>query len=388
MFGRYLLRSMVAAAVLMGWAAAVDAQDTVKVGVIAPMTGNFQTTGKQINAAIKAFVPARGDQAGGKKIEIILRDDGGVADTSLRIAQEMVTTDNVSILTGFGTTPNALSVATLSKRAKVPQVIMVAATSAIMKASPYILRTSQTIPQIASVIGEWAPANNAKKFVTVVSDYGPGIDAEEWFSKTLQQKGGEVIEKVRVPVVNPDFAPFLQRVADKKPEALFVFVPSGIGAAFMKQFVERGLDKSGIRLIAMSDVTDDDLLNSIGDPALGLITGGPYSANHNSPENKTFVEQFKTVNNGMRPNIVAVSAWDALDLIYKTLDKTKGDPSGDAFVAAAKGTRLASARGPVMIDAESGDIVQTIYMRKVERIDGELYNNEFTAYEAVKDPAR
>lgn len=388
MFGKQMLRGALTAAILIAGMAAAYAQETVKVGVIAPMTGNFQTTGKQINAAIKAFVAARGNMAGGKKVEIILRDDGGVADTSLRIAQEMVTTDGVSILTGFGTTPNAMSVATLSKRGKVPQVIMVAATSSIMKASPYILRTSQTIPQIASVIGEWAPANGAKRFITVVSDYGPGIDAEEWFSKTLQQKGGEVIEKIRVPLANPDFAPFLQRVADKKPEALFVFVPSGVGAAFMKQFVERGLEKSGIKFIAMSDVTDDDLLNKMGDPALGLITGGPYSANHASPENKAFVDEFKKVNNGMRPNIVAVSAWDALDLIYKTLDKTKGDATGDVFVAAAKGAKIQSPRGPITIDPDSGDIIQNIYMRKVERIDGELYNNEFKTYEAIKDPAR
>ncbi|CDN52181.1 ABC transporter substrate-binding protein [Neorhizobium galegae] len=388
MFGKQVLRGAATAAALIIGLATGHAQETVKVGVIAPMTGPFQTTGKQINAALKAFVAARGNTAGGKKVEIVLRDDGGVADTSLRIAQEMVTTDQVSILAGFGTTPNAMSVATLSRRAKIPQVIMVAATSSIMKASPYILRTSQTIPQIASVIGEWAPENGAKKFISVVSDYGPGIDAEEWFAKTLQQKGGEVMEKVRVPLANPDFAPFLQRVADKKPEALFVFVPSGVGATFMKQFVERGLDKSGIRIIAMSDVADDDLLNNMGDPALGMITGGPYSANHDSPENKAFVEQFKKLNTGMRPNIVAVSAWDALDLIYKTLDKTKGDATGDVFMAAAKGTKIQSPRGPIQIDKHSGDIIQNIYMRTVERVSGELYNNEFKTYEAVKNPAQ
>jgi branched-chain amino acid transport system substrate-binding protein len=299
-----------------------------------------------------------------------------------------VTKDKVSILTGFGNTPTALSVAQLSKRAKVPQIIMVAATSSIPGASPYILRTSWTIPQMAAVIGKWAPENGTKKFVSIVSDYGPGADAEKWFEKTLQDNGGTLLSKLKVPLANPDFAPFLQRAADEKPEAIFVFVPTGAGAAFMKQFVERGLDKSGIKVIAMADVTDDDLINDMGDPAIGVITGGPYSANHASPENKAFVEAFKKENGGMRPNMVAVSAWDALELIYKTLEKTGGDATGDTFVDAAKGMQINSPRGPISIDPATRDIVQNIYMRKVEKVDGELYNTEFQTYDQVKDPAK
>lgn len=376
-----------AAAILLCGAATVQAEGVVKVGVVIPLTGGFQSNGRQIIAAIKAYVAAKGDQAGGKKIDLIIKDDGSVADNALRISQELVTKDKVSILTGFGNTPTALSVAQLSKRAKIPQIVMVAATSSIIKSSPYMLRTSQTTPQIASIIAQWAPANEAKRFVSIVSDYGPGIDAEDWFAKTLQQTGGQVIEKLRVPLANPDFAPFLQKVIDDKPEALFVFVPTGAGAAFMKQFVERGLDKSGIKVIAMSDVTDDDLLNNMGDAALGVVTGGPYSANHDSPENRAFLESFRQANGSMRPNAVAVGAWDALDLIYKTLDKTKGDATGDIFVEAAKGLELASPRGPVKIDAETREIIQNIYMRKVERVNGELYNVEFKTYDAVKDPA-
>ena len=155
----------------------------------------------------------------------------------------------------------------------------------------------------------------------------------------------------------------------------------------MKQFVERGLDKSGIKVIAMADVTDDDLLNDMGEPALGVITGGPYSTNHDSAENKEFVEAFKKNNDGMRPNMVAAAAWDALDLIYKTLDKTKGDAAGEAFVKAAEGMQLDSPRGPISIDPETRDIVQNIYMRKVEKVDGEFYNTEFQTIENVKDPA-
>ncbi|WP_184377250.1 ABC transporter substrate-binding protein [Rhizobium sp. BK619] len=384
---KLLTGALAALSVVAASAVTTHAEDSVKVGVVIPLTGGFQSNGRQMNAALKAFVATHGETAGGKKVEFIVKDDGSSPDNALRISQELVTSDQVSVLTGFGNTPTALSVAQLSKRAKIPQVIMVAATSSIMKASPYMLRTSWTIPQVASVIGKWAPENGAKKFVSIVSDYGPGADAEQWFGKTLEANGGTVISKLKVPLANPDFAPFLQRAADEKPEALFVFVPTGAGAAFMKQFVERGLDKSGIKVIAMADVTDDDLINNMGDPAIGVVTGGPYSANHDSPENKAFVEAFKKNNDGMRPNMVAAAAWDALDLIYKTLDKTKGDAGGDAFVEAAKGMQIQSPRGPISIDPDTRDIVQDIYMRKVEKVDGELYNTEFQTFEHVKDPA-
>ncbi|MBJ6134081.1 ABC transporter substrate-binding protein [Ochrobactrum sp. Q0168] len=380
------LGALTAAAI--GLPALAQAEDTVKVGVVIPLTGGFQSNGRQINAALKTYLATHGDKAGGKKVEFIIKDDASTPDNALRLSQELVTKDKVSILTGFGNTPTALSVAQLSKRAKVPQIIMVAATSSIPGASPYILRTSWTIPQMAAVIGKWAPENGTKKFVSIVSDYGPGADAEKWFEKTLQDNGGTLLSKLKVPLANPDFAPFLQRAADEKPEAIFVFVPTGAGAAFMKQFVERGLDKSGIKVIAMADVTDDDLINDMGDPAIGVITGGPYSASHASPENKAFVEAFKKENGGMRPNMVAVSAWDALELIYKTLEKTGGDATGDTFVDAAKGMQINSPRGPISIDPATRDIVQNIYMRKVEKVDGELYNTEFQTYDQVKDPAK
>ncbi|MFB9913781.1 ABC transporter substrate-binding protein [Rhizobium paknamense] len=366
---------------------ATMAADTVKVGVVIPLTGGFQSNGRQISAALKTFLATHGETAGGKKVEFIVKDDASAADNALRLSQELVTKDRVSILTGFGNTPAALSVAQLSKRAKIPQVIMVAATSSIMDASPYMLRVSWTVPQMANVIGQWAAKNGTKKFVSIVSDYGPGVDAEAWFDKALTASGGTVAEKLRVPLASPDFSPFLQKAADQKPDALFVFVPTGAGTSFMKQYVERGLDKSGIKVIAMADVTDDDLLNSMGDPALGAITGGPYSTSHDSPENKSFVDAFKKENNGMRPNMVAVAAYDALQLIYKTLDKTQGDATGDTFLAAAKGMTIDSPRGPIFIDPATRDIVQNIYMRKVERVNGELYNTEFETVEKVHDPA-
>lgn len=384
---KHLKAWSIAALASLGMVAAAHAGDPIKVGVIIPMTGPFQSNGRQIEAAIKAYTKAKGDTVAGRKIEFILRDDRGAPDNANRFAQELLAQDRVSILTGFGNTPAALSAAAFAAKAKVPQVIMVAATSSIVEKSPYIVRTSQSIPQIASVIGEWAPKSGPKTFVSIVSEYGPGLDAEEWFAKTVEAHGGRVIEKLKVPLANPDFAPFLQRAADAKPDALFVFVPTGAGGNFMKQFVERGLDKAGMKLVAMSDLTDDDLLNNMGDAALGAVTGGPYSASHDSPENKAFIAQFRAANPGMRPNIVAVGAWDALELIYRAIEATKGDTNGDALIAAMKGQSWNSPRGPISIDPATRDIVQNIYMRKVERHDGELYNMEFETFPNVKDPA-
>jgi branched-chain amino acid transport system substrate-binding protein len=235
-------------------------------------------------------------------------------------------------------------------------------------------------------MADWAAQNGIKKVATLVSDYGPGIDAEKAFTTAFTAKGGQV-ENLRVPLANPDFSPFLQKVADAKPDALFVFVPSGIGAQFMKQFVERGLDKSGIKLIGPGDVTDDDLLNNMGDVALGAITTQHYSAAHDSPENRAFVEAFKKANNGMRPNFMAVGGYDGMHLIYEGLKKTNGQ-GGQALIDAMKGMSWTSPRGPVSIDPQTRDIVQNIYVRKVERRDGELYNVEFATIPNVKDPVK
>jgi branched-chain amino acid transport system substrate-binding protein len=289
-------------------------------------------------------------------------------------------------MAGFGLTPLALSPAPLATQGKVPAVVMAAATSTITEASPFIVRTSFSQPQASGPMGDWAAKNGMKKVVTVVSDYAPGGDAEKAFSEGFTKAGGQV-ENLRVPLANPDFSPFLQKVADARPDALFVFVPSGVGAQFLKQFVERGLDKSGIKLIGPGDVTDDDILNGIGDVALGAITTHHYSAAHDSPENKAFVEAFKKANNGMRPNFMAVGGYDGMHLIYEGLKKTNG-AGGQALVDAMKGMSWTSPRGPVSIDPQTRDIIQNIYVRKVERKDGELYNVEFATIPNVKDPVK
>ncbi|MBR0557431.1 ABC transporter substrate-binding protein [Ciceribacter sp. L1K23] len=362
------------------------AEDIVKIGLILPMTGPFASTGRQVEAGVKAYIALNGDTAAGKKIEIVLRDDGGVADQTRRIAQELVVNEGVSILAGFGLTPLAMSVAPVLNQAKIPAIITSATTSAIMKQSDYFVRVSMAGPQSPVPVATWAVENGLTRVVTLVTDYGPGHDIEKGFTDQFKKQGGEIVEAVRVPLQNPDFAPFLQRVRDAKPDAVFVFVPSGVGSLFMKQFVERGLAEAGIKLIATGDVTDDDLLNGIGEVAKGVITGHFYSANHDSPENQAFVAEVKRANDGMRPNFMSVGGYDAMHLAYAALEKTGGDTDGTKLVEAMKGMEWTSPRGPISIDPATRDIIQDIYMREVKEVDGELYNVEFATYPKVRDP--
>ena len=376
-------------AVLALTSASVIAQDnTFKIGLILPMTGQQATTGRQIEAAARLYMAQNGDTVAGKKIQLIVKDDTSVPDVTKRLAQELVVNDKVNVLAGFGITPSALATAPIATQSKTPQVVMAAATSSITQASPYIVRTSFTLPQAAVALADWAPKNGIKKVVTLVSDYGPGIDAEKYFKERLTFNGGQVTEALRVPLRNPDFAPFLQKVRDLKPDALFVFVPSGAGAAVMKQFLERGMDKAGIKLIGTGDVTDDDQLNDMGDGALGVVTSHHYSAAHPSALNKKFVEAFGKANKGLRPNFMAVGGYDGMRVIYEALKITKGNGGGDALLAAMKGQIFESPRGPIFNDAQTRDVVQNIYLRKVEKKDGQLYNVEFDVIKDVKDPGK
>jgi branched-chain amino acid transport system substrate-binding protein len=359
-----------------------------RIGLILPMTGQQATTGRQIDAAVKLWMAQNGDTVAGRKIELIVKDDTSLPDVTRRVAQELVVNEKVDVLAGMGITPSALAVAPIATQSKTPLVVMAAATSSITEASPYVVRTSFTLPQASVAMGDWAPKNNIKTVVTLVTDYGPGIDAEKYFSERFQFNGGKVIDKLRVPLRNPDFAPFLQKVRDLKPDALFVFVPSGAGAAVMKQFGERGMDKAGIRLIGTGDVTDDDQLNDMGDVALGVVTSHHYSTAHPSAANRKFVDAFMKANNNLRPNFMAVGGYDGMRVIYEALKKTGGKGGGDALLAGMKGQIFESPRGPVFIDAQTRDIVQNIYLRKVERKDGQLWNVEFDVIKDVKDPGK
>jgi branched-chain amino acid transport system substrate-binding protein len=373
---------------VFGFAAPGYAQNTVKVGLLVPMTGPFTTTGKQLLAGARLYMQLKGDTVAGKKIELIVKDDTGNADITKRLAQELVVNDKVSVLAGFGLTPGAMATAPIATEAKIPQVVMMAATAIITERSPYIVRTSFSVPQTTVPLATWAAENGIKTVVSVVADYAPGIDVETAFKQRFEAAGGKVIESLRVPLASPDFAPALQRVTDAKPDALLGFVPAGMGPVFVRQFVERGLNKSGIKFIAEGSLTEDDIVNQIGDAALGVITTHHYSAAHNSPENKAFVADFKKANGGMRPNLMAVQAYDGMHLIYEALKKTNGAADGDGLVAAMKGMSWLSPRGPISIDPATREVVQNIYIRKVERVDGELYNVEFQTIPNFKDPSK
>jgi branched-chain amino acid transport system substrate-binding protein len=391
MFGR---KTRIAAALAASFAVSLSAagqalaQETVKIGLIVPLTGPFTPTGRQIEAGVKLYMQQHGDMVAGRKIELIVKDDGNVADTTKRLAQELIVNDKVAVLAGFGLTPLALATAPISAQAKVPQIVMGAATSIITERSPYIVRSGMVAPALTVGVAQWAPKNGIKRVVTLVSDYAPGIDIEKAFVDQFKAAGGEIVAQMRVPLANPDFAPFLQKARDAAPQAIFVFVPAGQGSILMRQFAERGLDKSGIRLIGTGDMTDDDILNGIGDVALGLVTSHHYSAAHPSQANKAFVADFKKANPKLRPNFMAIGGYDGMHLIYEALKKTGGATDGDKLVAAMKGMAWESPRGPISIDPETRDIVQNIYVRRVERRDGELYNVEFETVPAVKDPVK
>ena len=367
---------------------AIAQSNTFKIGLILPMTGQQASTGRQIEAAAKLYMAQNGDTVAGKKVELIVKDDTSVPDVTKRLAQELIVNDKVNVLAGFGITPSALATAPLATQSKTPMVVMAAATSSITQASPYVVRTSVTLPQASVAMGDWAPKNGIKKVVTLVSDYGPGLDAEKYFKERLVFNGGQVIEALRVPLRSPDFAPFLQKVRDLKPDALFVFVPSGAGAAVMKQFLERGMDKAGIKLIGTGDITDDDQLNDMGDGALGVVTSHHYSAAHPSALNKKFVSAFEKANPSMRPNFMAVGGYDGMHVIYEALKASKGQGGGDGLLAAMKGQIFESPRGPMFIDAQTRDVVHNVYIRKVEKVGGELHNVEIETFKDVKDPGK
>jgi branched-chain amino acid transport system substrate-binding protein len=384
---------VVAALVAAGWcgsAATVPAlaQETVKIGFSVPMTGPFAENGRQMLAAAKLYVEQNGVMAAGRKIEIIFRDDGGVADQAKRIAQDLVVNAKVAVLAGYNPTPLALAVAPISAEARIPQIVMGASTSIITERSPYIVRTFSTQPQVTVPMAQWAAKNGIKRVVTLVSDYAPGLDTEKAFIDEFKAHGGEIVESLRMPLQSTNSAPYLQRARDIKPDAMFVWVPGGLAGPFLRQYAERGLNASGIRVIGAGDITDDAVLNQMGDAVLGVVTSLQYSAAHDSPTNKLFVEGFKRVSDGLRPDHVGVSAYDGMRLVYEALRKTGGNADGDALLAAMKGMAWESPRGPIAIDPETRDIVQDVYIRRVERMNGELYNVEFDKYPAMRDPAK
>jgi len=388
MLRRTLLKCAAATAASGLLARSAAAADSVlKIGISMPITGaGFNAVGRQLQAALKLYMQQHGDTVAGRKIELIIRDDGGAPDTAHRLIQEMIVNDKVDVL-GIGITPTALAIAPLATEAKKVTLVMSSGASITTTKCPYFVRAGFLLSQQSWILAEWAAKNGSSRVVTLVNDWAPGTEAESAFKTRFTQVGGTIVESIRIPLANPDFAPFLQRIADLKPDTAFIYFPGTQAPIFAKQFAERGLGKSGIKIIGPGDLTDDDDLNNMGDQMLGMITAGPYSASHNSPLNKTYVGGIEKPN-GFRPDFVSLGGYDGLHLLYEALKKTGGNSDGDALIAAMKGMAWESPRGPISIDAATRDIVNNIYIRKVAKINGQLWNTEFQTFPNVKDPTK
>jgi branched-chain amino acid transport system substrate-binding protein len=377
-------------ALAVGLAAQASAQDVIKIGLIMPYSGQFADTAAQMDNAIKLYVKQKGAAVAGKKLEFIRRDTGGVApDVAKRLAQELVVRDGVDILGGFVLTPNAMAAADVSAEAKKFMVVMNAATSIVITKSPYMVRTSATVPQLQVTFGAWAYKTGIRKVYTMVSDYGPGHDAEASFQRGFKEAGGEIVGSVRFPLNNPDFSAFVQRAKDLNAESIFIWVPGGAQpAAIGKALAERGIDTKKTKILGQGELTEDEARKSLGDAGLGIITVYHYDHGHGSAMNKAFVKAFNDDYAGRNPNIYSIGGWDGMHLIYEALKTTAGKADGESLINAAKGMKWESPRGPIMIDPETRDIVQTVYIRRVEKTGGDTRNVEFDKIENVKDPPR
>jgi branched-chain amino acid transport system substrate-binding protein len=378
----------IAATTASGLLARTAAAETpLKIGISMPLTGaGFNAVGRQLQAALKFYMQQHGDTVAGRQIQITIRDDGGVADNARRLIQEMIVDQKVDIL-GIGITPTALAIAPLVTESKKATLVMSSGASITTTKSPYFVRAGFILAPQSWVLAEWAAKNGSKRIVTLVNDWAPGVEAETAFTTRFKQVGGEIAESIRLPLANPDFAPFLQRIGDIKPDTAFIYFPGTQAPIFAKQFAERGLARSGIKVIGPGDLTDDDDLNNMGDQMVGMITAGPYSAAHDSALNKTYVAGIQKAN-GFRPDFVSLGGYDGLHLIYEALKKTGGNSEGEALIAAMKGMAWESPRGPVSIDPDTRDIVSNIYIRKVVKSDGQLWSEEFETYPNVRDPMK
>jgi branched-chain amino acid transport system substrate-binding protein len=368
-------------------ASAAEAQDTVKIGVILPYSGQFADFATQMDNGIKLYIKQKGDTVAGKKLEIIRKDTGGVApDVATRLAQELITRDNVDILAGFLLSPNAIAASKVSAEGKKFMVIMNAATTVIITMSPYSVRTSMTLPSVGTTAGAWAYKSGIRKAYTMVSDFAPGKDAEASFHEAFKKAGGEIIGSVRMPVANPDFSAFVQRAKDLNPESIFIFVPAGAQpAALGKAFAERGIDPSKIKIIGTGEVTDESSVKNMGDAALGIISVWHYDYNDEAKGNKEFVAAYNAEYK-RNPDFGSVGGYDGMHAIYEALKKTGGKTDAEGLVAAAKGLKIDSPRGPIQIDPETRDIVQTISIRQVKKVGSDLRNVVIDKVENVKDP--
>lgn len=389
MKSRTLLSAMLLACV--GALAPAHAQDGLRIGLIATYSGPYADYGRQFDAGVAMYLKEHGGKIAGRTVEIIKKDTAGPApDVAKRAAQELIVRDKVSVLTGLDFSPNAYAVGAVATQAKVPAIVMNAASSGITTSSPYVARLSFTVQQVTDPMARWMLRQGIKEAYTVVADYASGQDAETAFKNAFTAGGGKVVGEVRTPMNNPDFSAYVQRIKDSKPQAVFFFFPSGVmPPAFLRVWKERGMEEAGIKLFATGEATDDSFLEATGDVALGLVTSHHYSYAHQSAKNQKFVKDFEAqYGRAIRPNYFAVTAYDAMAAVDKALTRTKGDVSGERVMEALKGLTFESPRGEVEIDPITRDVVQTVYIRKTEKVGGKLVNVEFDKFDRVKDPAK
>lgn len=361
---------------LMSGAASAD---VIKVGVIGTMSGPYALFGANYKMGIEAWVAQHGNKVGSHEVQFIYKDEEGPNPAkSKALAQELIVKDKVQYLAGMYFTPNAMAVAPLLEESKTPLVVMNAATSSIVQKSPYIVRTSFTMWQNTVPAANVAWKNGAKKAAIAVSDYGPGIDAEAAFKKTFTADGGAVVEAIRIPMNTTDFSPIMQRIKASGADTIFTFLPSGPPTlGFIKAYVDNGLKAAGVKLMSTGDVVTEIDLPSIGDDAIGILSTYHYAVSHDSPENKAFLATI--VKDGHKVSDVAmtgVAAYDGARVIYKMIEATDGKRDPDKAIAAVKGMKWISPRGPVSIDPETRHIRQNVYLRVVAKVDGKLINKE------------
>ena len=380
------------AAAALAARAAHAANGTLTIGCLLPLSGTYANQGVQYQNGIKTFQALHGTTAGGLPVKLVFRDDQGPAsgDLSRRLSQELIVRDKADVLLGYCFTPNAMSSASLLTEAKIPAVIINAATSAITEKSPYFVRVSFTLPQVSYVLGQYAAAHGIKTVYSIVSDYGPGLDAETWFKKGFEGAGGKVVGSARTPVSEMEYAPFLQRAMEAKPDAVFSFDPGGdVAVAFMKEAKKRGLAEAGIKLLVTGDLVEDDNLPLFGDAVKDVVSAHIYQVGLQNPANQAFLKQYRALFGADAiPNFRTVQGYDGMALIYQAVAATKGDLSSAALMQAFKGATVDSPRGPFTIDPETRDIVETVYVRDGRLVDGQWRNVEIAAFPGVKDPAK
>ncbi|MDF2119764.1 ABC transporter substrate-binding protein [Roseiarcaceae bacterium H3SJ34-1] len=371
------------AAVLTAVAARAD---DLKIGLIAPFSGS-ETAGLEMDNGIKAFFKLHGDVVAGRKVIVISRDAPTPApDVARRLAQELVTRDKVDVLAGHLFTPTAIAAGQVSTQSKTPMLIMNAATSGILAKFPYTARASFTVAQTTAPLARWVAKNGMKRVFTIVADYAPGIDSENAFQREFVEAGGTMTGSIRVPLDTIDFASYIRRIQDSETGGVFAFLPAPDQAKnFIKAFRDAGLDKKGVKLVVEGGMLQPQITATLDDDAIGIISSQHYSEDHQSQENMAFVEAYKSVSGNRIPTYISVGAFDAMNMLYKAVEAQAGKLDPVKSVEIWRNMKLESPRGPVSFDPQTRDIVQNIYIRRLERKNGILTNVEFETYDAVKD---